>query len=231
MGRDKLPVVEIFKSVQGEGPYQGRYALFLRLGLCNLKCKFCDTKYALTPGKNWRYVSPETLANELIRKYSDALFHFIITGGEPMLHEALIKELVGILLNRIRILEIETNGTIFPQFLHKFSFITFNVSPKLENSGEKAEKRIIKEVLELYSNLENAYFKFVISSEKDIEEVLAIKKQFYIPNNKIFLMPMGATKKEVRKNAQTAFKLAVKYGFNYSCRIQIEAGGRKKHGI
>ncbi len=231
MGRDKLPVVEIFRSVQGEGPYQGRYALFLRLGLCNLRCKFCDTKYALHPTKRWRYVEPEELARELVQKYPDALSHLVITGGEPMLHENLIAKALKILLNRVKTLEIETNGTISPQILHKFSFVTFNVSPKLANSGEKKERRIVKEALEFYSNLKNAYFKFVIGDEKDIEEVLAIKEQFYIPGNKIYLMPMGKTKKDIRKNARVAFKLAITHGFNYSCRIQIEASGRAKHGI
>ncbi len=231
MGRNKLPVVEVFKSIQGEGTYQGRFALFVRLGLCNLRCKFCDTTYALKPSKGWRNMLPDELAHELWQKYPDALPHLAITGGEPMLHENLIFELLKIVSNRVKTVEIETNGTILPKTLYKFSFITFNVSPKLSNSGEKKHKRIIEEALDFYSNLENVYFKFVIANESDIKEVIEIKDRFYIPQNRIFLMPMASTKRELLKNSKIVLNLAIRYGFNYSCRIQIEASGRRKRGI
>lgn len=40
-----LSVSEVFASIQGEGPHTGRPSVFLRLGLCNLECAWCDTKY------------------------------------------------------------------------------------------------------------------------------------------------------------------------------------------
>ncbi len=231
MGRDKLPIVELFKSIQGEGPFQGRLALFVRLGFCNLKCTFCDTKYALKPAKNWTYFTPHELARKLIHSYPDVVTHLVITGGEPMLHEELIFNTLRLLLDRVKLAEIETNGTIAPGLLHKFSFVTFNVSPKLSNSGEKRERRIVKEALSAYSDIENTFFKFVIKNRKDIEEVLEIKDSFFIPSNRIYLMPLASTKAQLRATEKLVFELALKHGFNYSCRIQVEASRRVKNGV
>ena len=231
MGRDKLPVVEIFSSIQGEGPYQGRSGLFLRLGTCNLRCAFCDTAYALHPSKKWQYLSKAELLNLLLKKYSHKLRHLIITGGEPMLFEKLLFEAIRPLYQRIELLEIETNGTIKPMYFQKLPNIVFNVSPKLSNSKMPYKKRIIEDALSFYSNLENAFFKFVIKDEEDLKEVLDIKERFFIPNNKVFLMPLGKTKKELRQNAPGVFQLAKTHDFNYSCRIQIEIFGGRRHGV
>ena len=231
MGRNKLPVVEIFSSIQGEGPYQGRAALFLRLGICNLRCSFCDTRYALFPSRKWKYLSPEELNALLLKKYAGKIKHLVITGGEPMLHEKLLFESLRTLFTRIDLLEIETNGTIIPEYFYRYSFVVFNVSPKLSNSQVPHKQRIIEPALEFYSNLPQSFFKFVIKDEHDIKEVLKIKEQFFIPSSKIFLMPLASTKKELRKNSPYVFKLAQKYGFNYSCRIQIDVFGGRKRGV
>lgn len=231
MGSNKLPVVELFSSIQGEGPFQGRRALFLRLGNCNLRCAFCDTKYAITPSKTWRYFEPEELNAILLKEYFGELKHLVITGGEPMLHERLLFNALKSLFIRIKLLEIETNGTIEPQYFHKYSFVVFNVSPKLSNSKVPHEKRIKESSLKLYSNLEQSYFKFVIKDEKDIEEVLKIKEQFFIPSSRIFLMPLASSKRELRKISPMVFKMAQDFKFNYSCRIHIDIFGGRRRGV
>ena len=42
---DFYEVQEIFLTIQGEGPYAGTPAIFIRLGGCNLACNFCDTEF------------------------------------------------------------------------------------------------------------------------------------------------------------------------------------------
>ena len=46
-----MVISEIFHSIQGEGPTTGRPAVFVRLGMCNLQCNFCDTPYTWKPGQ------------------------------------------------------------------------------------------------------------------------------------------------------------------------------------
>ena len=45
-----LKIQEIFYTIQGEGIYSGYPAVFVRLGGCNLACKFCDTDFIGTDG-------------------------------------------------------------------------------------------------------------------------------------------------------------------------------------
>ncbi|WP_341758328.1 radical SAM protein [Candidatus Tisiphia endosymbiont of Ditula angustiorana] len=40
-----LEIKSIFKTIQGEGPFVGMPAVFIRLGGCNLACNFCDTDF------------------------------------------------------------------------------------------------------------------------------------------------------------------------------------------
>jgi hypothetical protein len=44
-----LRISEVFASIQGEGPWVGRPSVFMRLGLCNLECAWCDTKFTVPP--------------------------------------------------------------------------------------------------------------------------------------------------------------------------------------
>ena len=45
-----LKVNEIFYSIQGESTHAGRPCVFVRLTGCNLRCSYCDTRYAYEEG-------------------------------------------------------------------------------------------------------------------------------------------------------------------------------------
>lgn len=47
-------LVEIFSAIQGEGPYVGERQIFLRLGGCDLRCRFCDSKHTWRPAPQAR---------------------------------------------------------------------------------------------------------------------------------------------------------------------------------
>ncbi len=95
----KIKIVEIFKSIQGEGANTGMEAVFVRLANCNLECWFCDTKFD-------KYI--EYSINELKKEIEKFNCKVIIwTGGEPTLQ--LTSEILSNFKEYFNC--IETNGT------------------------------------------------------------------------------------------------------------------------
>jgi 7-carboxy-7-deazaguanine synthase len=117
-----LKITEIFPSIQGEGLRQGEPTIFVRLSGCNLKCSFCDTKYAWKEGRS--YTVDEVLGNviKISRNYPARWVCF--TGGEPLLQN--IRELARRLSAKNFKTQVETNGT----FYKPLPVDWFTVSPK-----------------------------------------------------------------------------------------------------
>lgn len=102
--RGTYRVNEIFRSIQGEGHWSGRTAIFVRFAGCNLKCSFCDTDHK--DGVAMEGPSLVQRAQEQARS-GDML---VLTGGEPLLQ--VDGELLGRLFDYFNLIAIETNGTI-----------------------------------------------------------------------------------------------------------------------
>jgi organic radical activating enzyme len=101
-----LFVQDIFATLQGEGPYAGWPAVFIRLGGCNLACDFCDTefeRFRLMPIMEIRQRARE-LAGETCRL-------IVLTGGEPLRQP--VAPLCATLIEHGFKIQIETNGTLF----------------------------------------------------------------------------------------------------------------------
>ena len=155
----KIKVSEIFTSFQGEGPYIGTPATFLRLYGCNLNCEWCDTDIS-----TYEMLSVDDVAEILITQMEfNNINLLVITGGEPTLQMEEIKRLIKELPDDIKI-QLETNGSIF-EYLPEIEYV---ISPK-----EDKEK-----VFENYYKYENVFFKFVITSKEDIDEVISIKNKY-----------------------------------------------------
>ena len=78
----KLPVMEAFYTLQGEGAHQGRAAYFIRLGGCDVGCVWCDVKESWDASKH-----PVIAVEEIVAKASAYPGRLaVITGGEPLLH-------------------------------------------------------------------------------------------------------------------------------------------------
>lgn len=105
-----MKVVEIFKSIDGEGKRAGLPVVFIRLWGCNLRCSFCDTPYSHSIDED---KVKEMSVDEVVKEVASyGINRVTLTGGEPLMHpdvEVLIESLVqsGISVN------VETNGT-FP---------------------------------------------------------------------------------------------------------------------
>ncbi len=226
----KIPISEIFYSIQGEGKYCGTPSVFVRVGGCNLRCpgfgdKGCDSYYAVDKRyqKEWELKSIEDIKTE-IKKYLKFDPHLVITGGEPTLY---FKELYPLIEWFEGQITIETNATIDIDFekFPAYKNVAFAMSVKLSNSGEEYNKRVKKNVIKSYAkNAKKSFFKFVI--DKDLKkEIEDITKNINLP---IYCMPLGATKEELEKNAPFVFEFCLKNGYRYSDRIHIRLFGKKK---
>lgn len=131
-----MRLVEIYSSVQGEGPHVGQPTQFVRFGGCNLRCPgwACDTPFAIYPKEyrhTWEPVSPTDLA-ERIPEYPK---NICLTGGEPLLQPIdELEELAGTLIRAGHTVEMFTNGTRPLPVLRYL--ITYVMDWKLPGSGE-----------------------------------------------------------------------------------------------
>jgi len=97
---------EIFLSVQGEGLNSGIPTIFIRTTGCNLRCKWCDTKYSYFEGKE---MTLENIFKECKKYYAK---HICITGGEPLVQRDEIVKLVNLLIKEKFNVQLQTNGSM-----------------------------------------------------------------------------------------------------------------------
>ena len=117
--------VELFSSVQGEGPQVGRSTLFIRLGACDLRCRWCDSPHTWRPAAECRLETARgsgsfrTIANPVAVGAMLAAagvldldrHEFVsITGGEPLLQPEVVLELASALRQRPPRVHLETHG-------------------------------------------------------------------------------------------------------------------------
>src|SRR5690242_15003104 len=98
-----LTINEIFYSIQGESSFSGQRCVFVRLTACDLRCSWCDTAYAFTEGG--KRPLDEVLGD--VDRFDCPLVE--VTGGEPLLQEAVYPLMQG-LLERGKTVLLETGG-------------------------------------------------------------------------------------------------------------------------
>jgi len=235
-----LTVSELFgTTLQGEGLSQGMPAMFLRLGLCNLDCKWCDTPFTWDwTGKNgFAYSRAIELRRMQVVEVYDRLREgnppelIVVSGGEPMLQQRSLLQLVNLLIAAGHRIEIETNGTVTPSFgwehpCHAHQ-VLFNVSPKLTCSGVAATDAIKRDVLRRMVEL-GAVFKFVVQCNADVAEAAALVATVGIPPADVYLMPEGRSKHEILAALPTVFDACIEHGFNLTPRLQVLAFGNER---
>ena len=167
-----MRVAEKFISINGEGVRAGELAVFVRFQGCNLRCHYCDTKWALVQDCPYEEMSPEK-----IHAYTKntGIKNVTLTGGEPLLQKDMDRLLAILLADEDLRVEIETNGAVD---LRKFCACpgrpVFTMDYKLPSSGY--EKSMVLSNFELLSPDDTV--KFVSGSTQDLERAYQVIQEY-----------------------------------------------------
>ena len=228
---ERLWVQEVFATIQGEGPFAGLPAVFVRLGGCNLKCFWCDTDFESSNwepsiaellsaiDKEWGKMTPNRHIGKLV----------VLTGGEPCRQN--LEELLEGLANTGHLTQIETNGSIwqdcFKHFLN-IGKLVFVCSPK---TG-KVHEQILENCI---------HWKYVIdAAATDPEDGLPIastqvpdkymklaRPSLTNPWINIWVQPMDmdhVSKEHTRLNTVEASRLAMEHGYRLCVQVHKMVG-------
>lgn len=163
-------VIEIFCSIDGEGPTAGELATFIRFSDCNLRCRWCDTSYSWDGSSKYISMTSEEII-EYIRM--NQVKNITLTGGEPLIQPH-IEQLLRTLSEESQYqIHIETNGSIsIAQFKERVP--SPNISYILDYKGPDSCMNH-KMCLENFEKVSiNDVVKFVIASEKDLNQAYQI---------------------------------------------------------
>ena len=166
MDKSVYKVIEIFKSIDGEGKRAGEITTFIRLSGCNLKCSWCDTSYSQDGSCGYIMTLEDILdkVNELNCR------NITLTGGEPLIHDN-IDELILRLLQEGFDINVETNGTIDiskyisePQFTERAGNLWFTIDYKSKSSGMNS----LMDIRNFEYLREQDVLKFVVGSYEEL---------------------------------------------------------------
>jgi 7-carboxy-7-deazaguanine synthase len=227
-------IAEIFHSIQGEGELTGVPSVFIRTSGCNLRCTWCDTKYA-----SWNPEGEDFSVEAIVEKVkSYPSRHCVLTGGEPM-----VAKDMAVLAARLheagKHITIETAGTVAPNGI---ACDLASLSPKLTNStpapGAIAEAwrqrhdetrwqpAVLREWIDAYP----FQLKFVLESAADLAEMEALLEEIDrpIPPSKVLIMPQGIDAATIRGRDESLIDLCLRRGYRYCNRLHIELFGNKR---
>ena len=161
--QNKVKIKEIFKSVQGEGPYIGYNQLFIRFSKCNLKCKYCDTDFK----SNLIEYSTVELA-DIVNK-SENIHSVSLTGGEPLLDVDFLQEFLPLTNKKIYL---ETNGTLYQNLEKIINYIDIiSMDIKLNSSSKNGDLfDLHNKFIETAMNAKKEIFIKVVFDEKITDE-------------------------------------------------------------
>lgn len=220
---NELQIKEIFPTIQGEGPFAGEPAIFVRLSGCNLKCYFCDTDFE--GGDFMRLDTIFDAIHEAEQHVNTKLI--VLTGGEPFRQN--IVPLTKILLEGGYTVQIETAGTLWLDELTQlhldYDDLHIVVSPKTGKLNLDAESHA------------DAY-KYIIEAGKvDSTDGLPIystqiegkKQRLARPTDfslaEIYIQPCDAhDEKQNELNIKQTAQVAMHYGYRVSLQMHKYLG-------
>ena len=181
-------LIEIFSSIQGEGPLIGYRQLFIRFARCNLACHYCDTPFKTVPlcqvetapGSEtfaaWQNPVSRQQIESLVKDWTGllpGLHHSIsLTGGEPLLQQQVLMDWLPKLRAYLPIY-LETNGTLPEQLealLPLIDYISMDIKlPSIAGQGALWDQH--RAFLQL-ARQKQCFVKVVIDKQTPREELL-----------------------------------------------------------
>ena len=169
---------EIFFSIQGESSFAGFPCIFIRFAGCNLRCNYCDTKFAYET----EFSMEISEIMKTIDKYSPVKL-VEITGGEPLLQPQIYDLISALLKKKYRIL-LETNGSVNLQKVP--AEVIKIVDVKCPGSGEG--NSFLMENLKFLNPSDE--IKFVLSDRKDYDWAKNFVERYKLNGRKILFSPV-----------------------------------------
>ncbi len=174
-----MKVIEIFQSIDGEGPRMGLIANFIRLSGCNLRCSYCDTTYALDSNNGADMTIPM-----ILEKLDQKIKNVTLTGGEPLYNKEEVCDLIEVLFKEGYNVSIETNGSIdLTNYINRFNLVCYIVDYKCPGSG--MEENMFVQNFNILRNTD--VVKFVVKDNYDLEKVKILSKKI---KAQIFVSPV-----------------------------------------
>ncbi len=229
----KLRISEIFSSIQGEGIWVGTPSTFVRVSGCNLRCSWCDTKYA-----SWNPEGPKIETDAIASQVQKAgICDVVVTGGEPMLFEPIAELCDKLKANGHRI-TIETAGTI----CRDLACDLMSISPKLSNStpdesagiGWAERHEATRLNFAVLTDLMNEYefqLKFVVNPEigNDLYEIDSLLSKLpRVEKDRILLMAEGIDHETQVRRQRLLAPICLDRGWRLSPRLHVELWGNER---
>jgi organic radical activating enzyme len=170
-------ILEIFRSVQGEGKYAGVPQVFVRLFECNMHCVWCDTPASIGDSKReYKELSLEDILTQINTMY-EGVHSISITGGEPLLQKDFLKSFCNALHQQKMKIYLDTNGTLphaLEELIKDIDIIAMDI--KLPSStGQRAFWAEHKYFLKVASRKE-VFVKVVVSLKTLKEDIIKAAK-------------------------------------------------------
>ena len=195
-----------FITIQGEGPFAGQVAVFIRLHGCNLQCPFCDTDFSSKDNPRIKTVDLLDLVANLAKGRTHLV---VITGGEPTLQP--LGPLVDGLRKQNLAVQVETNGTMWQEVLRKTYMV---VSPKTPRINEEVAANALA-------------YKYIISASEPYNPTDGLPCRLATPllpvspsGPEVYLNPMDEQDEQKnRANAKETGKRALQYGYRAGVQL------------
>ena len=247
----KLLVTSVFYTFQGEGPFAGQPAVFVRLAGCNIgakrDCAFCDTYFAVDTAMQ---LTVGQLVDEVERLWPGGWDSgrpplVVVTGGEPMLQWPMLEQFIEA-LGLDASVQVETNG-MYLKAEHLASTADFVVSPKASTSLGAYHPNAVD--AEWFAGHKHPFVKFVVSADPDslyydlpLAQLSAAgvdPAAVYVsgmtdytdtvaalPDQPVSLLTSFSedARRRTAANWQRAAELALRHGFNVSLQTHLLAG-------